>query len=808
MTSVTTIQTKLLDGLKVLDLSEGIAGPFCAKLLADLGADTVKIEHPSRPDVSRTYGPFPNGEPDAEKSASFFYFNTSKRSMLLDLDSSAGKTTLQQLVMHYDIVIASDTAETLDERGLGFAQIQAWNPAAILTTVSGFGSFGPLSAYQSSHLIACAVGGWSQLCGIPSREPLQAGGVISQTLTGAYAAVATLLAAFGRSRHGGGEHIDVSAQEAVLCGAQIPSLMYEYTGTITERYSSVGSGAGVGYMLPTREGYIGLNALTLPQWQMLCTLLGCGEVATDPYYEGISWTAPDQRLEELRAVFKKALEDKTAQELFHAAELQRVPFGLIPNLHELFQLEPHVQRQFYQSVDHPLSGAVEIPSVPFKSTTTDINISQPPLFGEHTQQVLAELKVLDQTQASTGHRAQTPNPLPLTGVRVIDLSMFFAGPAAAQIFADAGAEVIKVESLQRIDGWRGSGTLTGIGRDAEIPSWEASPYFNWINRNKKDITLNLMDARAVEVVKTLVRDADVLIENYTPRVMEKFGLTYEILVEINPRLVMISLSGFGSDVAWRDYVAFGMSTEQMAGFSHLTGYANGEPLFTGMTGGDLFSGVMGALDLLAALHQREHSGLGQHLDFSQIEACNMFVGDAMAGWSMAEFDPGRIGNSHPTYALQGIYPCANEGWIAISCKTESQLATLLRLLNTTSSPESDVDQSIALWTATQDKKALMHALQTAGVPAGAVLNGPDLLNDEHLAARGAFLAQDRPGLGVKHYPNQPYRFRCTEAQPDVRAPLLGEHIEEVLSGHAGLSSEDIIELVIDDVTGTVPMAAR
>lgn len=802
MPSVTTMQTKLLHGLKVLDLSQGIAGPFCAKLLADLGADTVKVEHPDHPDVSRSYGPFPDNEPDAERSASFFYFNTSKRSMLLDLDSSAGKATLQQLVKHYDVIIASDTDEALDQRGLGFAQIHAWNPAAILTTVSGFGSSGPLSAYESSHLIACAMGGWSQLCGIPSREPLQAGGAISQTLTGAYAAAATLLATFGRSQHGGGEHIDVSAQQAVLCGAQIPSLMYEYTGVVTERYSSVGSGAGAGYMLPTQEGYIGLNALTLPQWQMLCTLLGCEEIATDPYYEGISWTNPDQRLEELRAVFKKALGDKTAAELFHAAQAQRVPFGLVPNLQELFKLEPHLEREFFQSVDHPVCGAVKVPGVPFKSTTTEIKISRPPLFGEHTQEILTELEELDDAQASTEQPAQTTNPLPLAGVRVVDLSMFFAGPAAAQICADAGAEVIKVESVQRIDGWRGSGTVS----EGDLPSWEASPYFNWINRNKKDITLDLTDARGVAVVKTLVRDADILIENYTPRVMEKFGLSYDVLCEINPRLVMISLSGFGCDVSWRDYVAFGMSTEQMAGISNLTGYRDDEPLFTGMTGGDLFSGVMGAVDLLAALHQREHSGLGQHIDFSQIEACNMFIGDAMAGCSLAALDPGRTGNTHPTYALQGIYPCANDGWIAISCKTEAHLSKLLSLSDT--SPSPDIDTCIAKWTASQDKKVLMQNLQAQGIPAGAVLNGPDLLNDEHLAARGAFLAQDRPGLGVKHYPNQPYRFRCAEAQPEVRAPLLGEHIEEVLTSRAGLSSDDIVELVIDDVIGTVPIAAR
>ena len=797
MGAVGSMQTKLLEGIKVLDLSEGIAGPFCAKLLADLGADAVKVERPDQGDMSRSLGPFPSGQPDIEKSASFFYFNTGKRSIVLDLDSDSGKANLIKLVRQHDVVIASDTDEGLRERGYGFEELRRWNPTVILTTVSGFGSFGPLSAYESSHLITCAVGGWAQLCGVPEREPLQAGGAITQTLTGAYAAAATLLAVFGRSQHAGGEHIDVSAQEAAICGAQIPSLFYEYAGIVAERYSSVGSGAGPCYMLPTREGYIGLNALTRPQRHMLCKFIGREDIAKDPNYEGLSWVKPDERLEELRAIFGEALKDKTAEELFHEAQKWRVPFGLVPSLEELFHLPPHVERNFFQTVNHPKCGAVKIPGVPFKSTTTEIEITRAPLLGEHTQEVLNELADFESTQDEP--RIDT-NPLPLKGVRVVDLSMFFAGPVAAQLCADAGAEVIKVESVQRIDGWRGSGTISEDGVD----SWETSPYFNWVNRNKRDVTLDLTDARGVAAVKNLVRDADVLIENYTPRVMENFGLSYETLREINPRLVMISLSGFGSDVSWRDYVAFGMSTEQMSGVCHLTGYANEEPLFTGMTGGDLFSGVMGSVDLIAALIQREQTGLGQHINFSQIEACNMYLGDAMAGWSMAQFDPKRMGNAHPAYVLQGIFPCVDDGWIAISCKTDAELAALGELMGVS----SEAQNHVAAWTCKQDKKQLMHALQSAGVPAGAVLNGPDLLDDEHLAARGAFLAQDRPGLGVKHYPNQPYRFRCTEPQPTERAPLLGEHAEEVLTKLAGLSSDEIAELVIDDVVGTIPLTAR
>jgi len=817
--SVNSLQTTgLLSGLRVLDISEGIAAPFCAKLLGDLGADVVKIEKPGTGDQARSLGVFPNGEPDIELSASFLFLNTSKRSVVLDLATVEGRLKLRTLIGRFDVIVSSEPAEKLSDKGIGFEQLQKWNPGVILTTISGFGSFGPHSAYESSHLIACAVGGWAHLCGMPDREPLQVGGAIAETLTGAFAAAATLLAALGRATHGSGEHVDVSAQEAVLAGAQMPTLLYEYHGILPQRYSSIGSGAGAAFILPTKQGYIGLNALTRAQWHLLCDFLGRRDIAEDPRFAGIHWTNPDDRIEEIREAFQAALKDRTAEELFHEAETWRVPFGLVPDLKELYQLPPLRERGFFVDLEHPAAGLVKIPSVPFKSTATQPALYRSPLLGEHTDEVFAELDVSsDSTKVVSRQRDDVSSPL--DGLRILDLSMFFAGPVAAQIAADAGAEVIKVESVQRIDGWRGSGTESS----GDLPSWEGSPYFNWVNRSKRAITLNLTDSRGTEILKNLVGKSDVLIENYTPRVMENFGLSYETLREINPRLIMLSLTGFGSDVSWRDYVAFGMSMEQMSGMDHLTGYEGDVPLFTGTTGGDLFAGVMGATALFAALHHRDNTGQGQHIDLSQLEACNMYIGDLMTGWSLAQIDPGRSGNAHPIYAPQGVYPCREEHWIAISCKTDAQWRALASLIERPEWESTDsnfnqvkkrsahrdqIDQAIANWTRSQHHLDLMHRLQSKGIPAGAVMSGPELLDDPHLKARGSFLAQDRPGLGVKHYPNQPYRFRVAQPVPNVRAPLLGEHVWEVLTDLVGLDSDEIAELVIADVIGTVPLAAR
>jgi crotonobetainyl-CoA:carnitine CoA-transferase CaiB-like acyl-CoA transferase len=801
--------TAPLAGLKVLDISEGIAAPFCAKLLGDLGADVVKVESPDG-DRSRALGSFPDGVPDPERSASFFYFNTSKRGVMLDLSSDEGRTQFARLVREYDVVIAGETEGQLAEYGIGFEQLRAWNERVILTTISGFGSEGPYAGYEWSHLIACAVGGWARTCGVADREPLQAGGAITETLTGAFASSATLLAVLGRSAHGHGEHVDVSAQEAVLAGALFPTLRYEYIGDIPERNSRFGPGPS--YILPTSKGYIGVNVLTAAQWELLCQFLGHPEIATNPLYAG------RERLRyaaEIGEVFAEALQDRTAEELFHEAEAWRVPFGLIPSMSELPQLLPHRERSFFIDLDHPAAGSVSVPGVPYKSTATAAQPYRPPLLGEHNDEVFGEF---DDTETVTSPApTDGPTPPPLEGLKILDLSMFFSGPLATQICGDAGADVIKVESVQRIDGWRGS-----FAADVER-AWERSPNFNWVNRSKRGITLNLADPRGTELLKQLVAEADVLIENYTPRVMANFGLEYETLREINPKLIMMSMPGFGADVSWRDYVAFGMSTEQMAGISHLTGYEGEEPIFTGMNGGDPFVGVIAATTLFSALHHRAQTGEGQHIDLSQVEACTLFVGDSATGWTLAGVDKGRIGNTHPTHAPHGIYPCLDDRWIAIECQTDRQWATLAGLIGQPQWAEAgsscataagrlkertSIEAAISEWTKTRGHIELMNKLQAVSVPAGAVLSGPELLDDAQLKAHDGFLVQDRPDIGPKHYPNQPYRFRNAASPPDRRAPLLGEHTSEVLRERLGLSDQQLSDLERDDIIGTVPLAAR
>jgi crotonobetainyl-CoA:carnitine CoA-transferase CaiB-like acyl-CoA transferase len=214
---------------------------------------------------------------------------------------------------------------------------------------------------------------------------LQAGGAITETLTGAFAAAATLLGVLGRMTHGHGEHVDVSAQEATLAGALFPSLRHEYYGDLPVRNSRYGPGPP--FILPTRQGYIGVNVLTAPQWTMLCEFLGRPDIATNPRYAGRDRT---RLAGEIREAFEQAVRDRTAAEVFHEGELWRVPFGLVPSMAEIVDLRPHKERGFFVWLDHPVAGRVAVPGVPFRSTVTNARPSRPPLLGEHSAEVLAE----------------------------------------------------------------------------------------------------------------------------------------------------------------------------------------------------------------------------------------------------------------------------------------------------------------------------------------------------------------------------------------------------------------------------------
>ena len=809
--------TTALDGLRVLDISEGLAAPFAAKLLGDLGADVIKLE-PPQGDVARRRGPFAGSE-DPEASAPFLYANTSKRSVVIDTSNPDDLTLRAYLLQQADVVISHETEPSLAASGLGYEQLSARNPKAILTTVTGFGSDGPYADWQWNHLTASALGGFVHLCGREHREPLQLGAAVLETLAGAYAAVATLIAVHAAREHGRGDHVDVSVIEAAINACLLLVQRYEYSGDNGLRRADIGPAPS--FILPTSDGYVGANVLTQAQWEMMCQFFGRPELIADPLFaDGWSRMANSR---ELATELANLTRLRTAEDVFHDAQAWRIPFGLIPTLPDVLNLLPHRERDFFLEFEHPHAGRVRMPGIPWMFGDERPTGSPTPLLGENSNQVKSDVEsvwpasVADSTVAN-GATGNAPKR-PLEGLRVIDLSMFMSGPMTSLVFADAGADVIKVESVQRIDGWRATGSSDDFW-------WEWAPSFNWVNRNKHGITLNLTDQRGSDVIRHMVRDADILVENYTPRVMGNFGLSYAELRKINPELIMISMPGFGLTGTWSHYTAFANTTEQMSGLPHLTGYADDQPIFSGTTGGDPLAGVMGALALLSAMERRRRLHAqgepgGCHIDLSQTETATSFTGEAVTAYAISGEDPGRVGNYHPRVAPHNTYPCQDDSWIAIACETDEQFADLARLMGRSSwiqryptfpdrdAARTEIDAAIADWTRERDAVQLMRELQGLRITAGSVYHGRNMLEDQHLAARDYFITQHHRYPGTKIYPLQPYRFaNWSGPEEDRPSPTLGRDTREVLARLTALTPEEIDQMEADDVIGTIPLAAR
>ncbi len=364
----------------------------------------------------------------------------------------------------------------------------------------------------------------------------------------------------------------------------------------------------------------------------------------------------------------------------------------------------------------------------------------------------------------------------LAGTRVLDLTRVWAGPLATRILADFGAQVVKVGD-PRVAYDRSAGT------------------FNKLNRSKTSLALRLDQPEGQDIFKKLVRVSDVVVENFRPRVMKNFGLTYDVLRAEKPDLIMVSMSGFGAQGAYAEYPAFGPSVEAMTGIDSLMGYPDGPPMGSAIAYPDPVAALNGASAIMTALWHRRQTGRGQLVDLSLAEGPVCQIGEFLLASSHGKSPPARIGSSHPDFAPYGCYAAAGEDrWIAVCVTTEAHWRSLCEVMGR---PElrgdrrfsnaaarrqhrQEVDALVAGWTSTQESESLMEVLQGRGIPAGAVLDAKDLLGDPHLNERGFFVEISEPDIGLIRYPGQAIRMSAEPAADWKASPRLGEHSRHIL----------------------------
>ncbi|MBI3954312.1 MAG: CoA transferase [Chloroflexi bacterium] len=413
----------------------------------------------------------------------------------------------------------------------------------------------------------------------------------------------------------------------------------------------------------------------------------------------------------------------------------------------------------------------------------------------------------------------TTEKMVLEGIRVLDLTRAWAGPLAVRLLADMGAQVIKIErptgrGVAVVSGKQRTGGVYPGGEPGAHP-WQREGIYNKFNRNRLSLAINLTAPQAVAVFKDLARVSDVVVDNFSARVMDNLGLGYKVLSAINPALIQLQMPAFGMTGPYRHYVTGGSISETFAGLSWLMGYPDRGPLASGARICDPIAGLMGCSAVLTALRHRRRSGHGQHIDLSHGEAITTFLGEAAVGYVMTGRLPERLGNRHPTYAPHNIYRCRGEdSWVTITVTTDEEWGALCQAIG---QPElarderfaeppvrwqhqDELDSIIEAWTSQRDHHEVMHHLQRQGVIAAAVLDIKEMLEDPQLQARGFYVSVDQPGVGPLPYPGLPIKFSRGQRLRWDPCPDLGEHNRWALQDLLGYGEEEVQEL---ELAGTI-----
>ncbi|HEV8716989.1 MAG TPA: CoA transferase, partial [Candidatus Binatia bacterium] len=602
-----------LEGVKVLEFGHMVSAAYATKLMADLGAEVIKVEEPEG-DRARQRGPFPDGIVDPEKSGLFLYLNTNKRGITLDLRQEQDK--LSRLVAWADLLIHNYPPARMTEFGIDYSTFREINPRLVMCSITPFGLTGPHKDYNAYELTVAHGGGWAWLSpGGSDRAdlpPLKAAG--QQTdFQGALAAATAALAAYYRAlQTGEGEHIDFSVQAYTASFLEHNLLYYTYLGRMSSRLGKrLQDPWGI---FACQDGRIFVAVAEEDQWQRLLALMSNPEWGKKEIFRNAARRTKNQ--DELKPYLQEWIKGWRAADLFRAGQENRICFAPVFTMDQLATQEQLRARNFFVDVTHPRAGTLTHLGPPYQLREPWWQMRRPaPLLGEHDEEVKASLgqvrTSLRQVKANPqglhtpdpGPRTSSPR-LPLAGVRVADFSWVWAGPFCTLHLAYLGAEVIKIESRARLDL-----TRRLLIRPVDMkPGVNRSALFNQWAQGKKSFLLNFTKPEGIAVAKGLIKKSDVVVDNFATGVMEHLGLGYEELKKIKPDIIVASISGFGHTGPQRHYMAYGPAIAPLTGLSSLTGYEGGPPQEVGISYGDPNAGINAAVAICAALAARQRTG--------------------------------------------------------------------------------------------------------------------------------------------------------------------------------------------------------
>tara|TARA_B100001758_G_scaffold40640_1_gene31725 strand:- start:5923 stop:8310 length:2388 start_codon:yes stop_codon:yes gene_type:complete len=793
-------EMKGLEGIRVVEVGQMIAVPWATRLIADLGADVIKVE-PPQGDLSRHRGPYPN-QPDPSQSGLFTHLNLNKRSLVADFGEASDVARLHDLLGDADLLVHDLSPEAANQIGLHENELAKAHPALVTVSVTPFGRTGPYSGWCAEDLQLIHGGGWGWLtpgCSDePELPPLKPAGQQAGFQIGFAAATIGLAALDQALCTGKGEHLDLAGMSYISSMLEAGFISWTYLGEIPGR-------AGTRILNPWRifevaDGRIFIVCVEDDQWARLKEVMGSPEWAEMEIFDTQAGRFEAEDL--LHMWLGEWAAPQRVMDLFHLGQGNRIGFAPVNTIQQMLD-DPHLrERGFLVEVDQPGLGTITLPGPVARLSKPWWSIRQPaPDLGADQDAKFEQPRGKDLV-------TESPRSLPLEGVTVADFTWVWAGPFCTMHLAHLGAEVIKVESRQAPDLGRRL-PIFSINHEESVDS---NGYFNQWGQGKKSITLDLSTPQGQALAKEIAVSCDLVVSNYATGVMEKFGLGYDDLAKERPDVIVGAISGYGNYGPYRHYLGYGPTTAPLSGLSSMTGYEGGQPEEVGVSLGDPAAGIATAHLLVAALIARRRTGEGQFIDTSLWEAT---ASSAIEGWTqqiLTGTQPDLCGNRDPIMAPHNLYRCQGEDeWVAICCSTDKQweqMATLLGLETEQFSSQADrkssedeLDSLIANWTASRDKWQVTELLQEVGVPAMPSLDAQELELDPHLNDRGFIERLEHPLIGKMAHTGIPWLLSAGGNGVRTPAPMLGQHTDEILSSLLQLSPPEIQDLRDKGVLG-------
>jgi crotonobetainyl-CoA:carnitine CoA-transferase CaiB-like acyl-CoA transferase len=768
-----------LTGIRVVELAESVAGEYCGKLLADFGAEVIKIEVPKGGSATRAMAPIlADG---CEGSALFAYLNTNKRSVVLDMGSLPDVERLHQLIGTADAVIESRATE-----------LSARHPSVVFCSITPYGH-GVAAEFDNARSInVFHASGWGYHTPShpdPDKPPLQGPGrFLADYEAGLEAALCVASSLCGRLHTGRGESIDIS-QQAVLVSRADCILGRLVTGEAPadggrDDYDQ----AGPASFFACADGFVYLYMTSGAHWAGLKTLMGHPEWLDAFEDDWLEFSVTGEKVTAFQRGFADWVAGLPKEQASERAQRLGVPLVPVNGAADLHRLPQYRHRGFFQHVRHPVLGEAAYPTVPYAFSASPARIAcAAPGLGEHTESVMENVNIPRPRQTVKSAQLKPPKKPrggPLQGVRVVELTKVWAGPYAGKLLAMLGAEVIKIETAGSPEEMRAYG-----GTDINH-----APYFLSINPEILSVDLDIKSTEGMARLRELIARTDIVINNLRPGAMERQGLGYQQLAEIKHDIISVSIKMWGNDGPLGHQTGYAPCFAALAGPASLVGYRDGPPLGTSMRYGDSTVGAAAAYAAVVALLHRELSGVGQFVDVSAVETLSSMIGDCLLEQSLTGRPLGPSGNAHPDMCPHGCYPCAEGTWITVAVANDAEWRRLCEALGVATLADEPcyatgdarhrhaeaLDAEVARLTRNQDAERLAERLRAAGVPAAKSATSVDVIADQRLWDRELYRFVTDHREGQRPVVGPSWRMARSPARIERGAPDLGEDTDYVL----------------------------